>query len=94
MLGYCVKVSAKELKNAHHAIQNGAIIIDLRKPEKYIAGHLANAISIPAEMIEEACIDLSKDAVLVLYCGTGAKSAKAAKSLRKKGWRVYNLGAQ
>lgn len=92
--GCCIRISENELSAAERAIRNGALIIDLRIPEKYNIEHMDDAINIPMEMMAEAYADLPKEREIVLYCGTGAKSPKAAMFLRKKGWKVYDIGTR
>jgi len=65
------------------------LIIDVREPAEYAAGHVPGALNIPRGLIEFRIwphvgfpdkLDLS--AKITLYCGSGARAALAAKSLR------------
>jgi rhodanese-related sulfurtransferase len=65
------------------------LIIDVREPAEYASGHIAGAINIPRGLIEFRIwsyvgspdkVDLNKQ--ITLYCGSGARSALAAKSLK------------
>ena len=72
------------------------IIIDVREKEEYDESHLEGAINIPyTKIIEE--IDnyaVDKDAVIVVYCKSGKRSALAAKSLSEAGYtHIYDLGS-
>jgi rhodanese-related sulfurtransferase len=71
----------------------GVVVIDVRNPERYEAGHLAGAVSVPSgesakdahetayvEAIEEA--GASPADRLILYCGEGNRSARTADALR------------
>ena len=44
------------------------IVLDVRPPEEYCAGHIKGAISIPVEQIEERLADLPTDKEIVAYC--------------------------
>jgi rhodanese-related sulfurtransferase len=44
------------------------LILDVRPPEEYQAGHIPGAISIPMAQLEERLGDLPSDAEIVAYC--------------------------
>jgi rhodanese-related sulfurtransferase len=65
------------------------IIIDTREDNEWARGHIPNAVHLGKGVIErdiEKAIP-DKDATLVLYCGGGYRSALAADSLQKMGYR-------
>jgi len=73
--------------------QNGTIL-DVRTPEEVVKGHLKNAktINIYDKDFEEQVNSLQKDKTVFVYCGSGKRSANAAKILKKSGFKkVYNL---
>ena len=72
-----------------------AILVDVRDPERYEAGHLQGAINVPsgesardaheptyAEAIENA--GAHKDDRIILVCGEGNRSARTADALRNE----------
>ena len=65
------------------------VIIDLRNDKKFADGHIRGAIN--AEFHEATFLrdikKIDKDSRVVLYCGEGIKSDKAADVLRKEGFR-------
>jgi rhodanese-related sulfurtransferase len=81
---------------AHEEIDAGnVVLIDVRNPERFEAGHLNGAVSVPSgesardahdhayvEAIEEA--GASPDARVILYCGEGNRSARTADALRNE----------
>ncbi len=80
---------------AKEEIERGAILIDVRDPERYDAGHLAGAVNVPAgdsardahdaayvEAIEEA--GAGPDDRVILVCGEGNRSARAADALQNE----------
>ena len=80
-------VKAKKL------VADGARLIDVRSPEEYGAKHIEGADNAPVDTIDTRDLG-SKEAVLVVYCASGKRSARAASVLRAKGYtRVYDLGA-
>jgi phage shock protein E len=77
-------------------LKNGALVIDVRTPAEFNAGHLPNAINIPLQQIESGAPLPLKDKkqVLLLHCQGGMRSAKATKLLSDMGYvNVFNLGS-
>ena len=71
-----------------------AIVVDVRDPGEYGAGHALGAKNLPLARIESGAGDVAKkkDATLILYCDSGDRSGKAAAALRKQGYtKVLNL---
>lgn len=70
------------------------IIIDVRTPEEYAQGHLANALlmNIYDTDFEERIKQLDPKKTYYVYCRSGGRSMQAAKLMEKLGFeRVYNL---
>jgi phage shock protein E len=65
------------------------IIIDVREPSEYEAGHVVGAINIPPSQLTAGAPQLRaipKDAPLVVYCRTGARSNVALHILKEQGF--------
>jgi phage shock protein E len=79
---------------AHEMVQNGAALVDVRTPEEYQAGHLPGAVNIPVDEISARASEIgSVTRPVVTYCHSGARSARAAATLRQLGFNdVVNLG--
>ena len=76
--------------------QKGALLLDVRSPEEFLAGHLDGATNIPVEELGARLTSLParKDQSVVVYCRSGRRSANAAGILKRAGYtRVFNLGA-
>lgn len=67
-----------------------AIIIDVREPYEFSAGHAKGALNIPpAELIQgipPALKNTPKDTTLVLYCRSGSRSNTSMHILRGYGF--------
>src|SRR5918992_1292118 len=63
------------------------VLIDVREPQEWDQGTLPGAYTIPRGVLE-GHIDgrLPYDSRVVLYCGSGGRSALAAKSLKEMGY--------
>lgn len=100
--GYA-QVSAND---AVRLINKGAIVIDVRKPEEFQAGHILNAKNIALEKLESdpGVVKKRKNKAVLAVCENGTRSGRAANALRKSGfehayamksglaaWRAENL---
>jgi rhodanese-related sulfurtransferase len=77
------------------ARQQNRIVIDVRTPEEFAAGHVEGAENID---IQNAAFDsqiaaLDKNATYVVYCRSGNRSATAATAMRTSGLDVVDGGA-
>lgn len=71
------------------------LLFDVRSPEEYSGGHIEHSISLPLQNIQSSVVRYarSKDAEIVVYCQSGARSARAASFLADMGYtNVHNLG--
>jgi rhodanese-related sulfurtransferase len=69
-------------------------LVDVREDNEWTAGHAAGALHLSKGVIERDIESkvAQKDAKLVLYCGSGSRSALAADSLIKMGYtNVFSL---
>ncbi len=75
-------------------VQKGARLVDVRTPEEFAAGHIEGALNIPIADLDARKAELSKDDEIVLYCRSGARSARGEKLLKEAGYmKVHNMGA-
>lgn len=75
--------------------QGGVTIVDVRRIDEFEQGHIPGAILVPNETIlTEATEKLpDQNAVLLIYCRSGRRSAEAAEKLVSLGYRhVYDFG--
>src|SRR5690554_4711781 len=72
---------AIQLANREHGI-----FIDIRSPEKFKTGSIAQARNIPSDDLESKAASLPKNKPLILVCDTGQQTGAAAGKLRKLGF--------
>lgn len=80
---------------ALEALEQRALVIDVRTPEEYEQGHYPGAINIPHEQILAGVRSraLGPDDPIVLYCRSGNRSGKAQATLSAAGYSVtHNAG--
>ena len=70
------------------AQETGYIILDVRRPDEFAAGHIPNAINVPNETIGTAEISelLDKNQLIMVYCRSGRRSKEASEKLVKLGY--------
>jgi rhodanese-related sulfurtransferase len=86
-----VSVSPQELIRL---MNQGALLLDLRPPEQYQAGHLAGARQMSGEQILNAADTLKKhrEKAVVVYDDTGSLGAAAVRQLAAQGFtRAFAL---
>ena len=64
------------------------IILDVRRPDEFAAGHIPNAINVPNETIGTGEIPElpNKDQLIMVYCRSGRRSKEASEKLVKLGY--------
>ena len=70
------------------AQESDYIILDVRRPDEFAAGHIPNAINVPNETIGTAKIleRPDKNQLIMVYCRSGRRSKEAAEKLVKLGY--------
>ena len=67
------------------AEESGYIILDVRRPDEFAAGHIPNAINVPNETIgtDEIAKLPDKNQLILVYCRSGRRSKEASEKLVK-----------
>ena len=83
-----------------------AVVVDVREPEEFAAGHVTNSKNVPLNLMEEKLTAAVKNKTvpLLLISGTGARANRAVATAKKlgyeqaqaiagglKGWKDANL---
>ena len=68
--------------------ESGYIILDVRRPDEFVAGHIPGAINVPNESIgkDEIAELPNKGQLILVYCRSGRRSKEAAEKLVKLGY--------
>ena len=70
-----------------------ATIVDVRKENEFLAGHVKGSINIPLDKISEKAEELKQMKPLILCCLSGGRSGQATAYLESLGHTdVYNGG--
>lgn len=66
------------------ALQNGALVVDVRTPAEFEQDHYPGAVNIPLQEIGQRAGELM-DQQVILYCNTGNRTTNAVAILERKG---------
>ena len=76
--------------------EKGFILVDVRRPDEYKAGHIPGAVLLTNETISETTAERilkNKDQKIFVYCRSGQRSRDAARKLSALGYtNVVNIG--
>ena len=72
----------------------GAILVDVRTPQEYWEGHIPGSKNVPLQQLDKiSSVTEHKDALLFVYCHSGARSRQATAMLQHMGYaNVNNIG--
>jgi rhodanese-related sulfurtransferase len=62
------------------------LLIDVRQPAEYRAGHIRGAVNIPLRELDDHLDAIPTDKEIVLYCSTGFRSAMGVMALQLQGF--------
>jgi len=68
-----------------------AVMVDVRNPDEYHAGHVKGALWIPVDQILQRAHQLPRDKKLLFICAAGVRSALAAEMAAAAGLDPENL---
>ncbi|HYM14284.1 MAG TPA: rhodanese-like domain-containing protein [Dehalococcoidia bacterium] len=74
-----------DARSVRKALSDGAIALDVREPDEYRVGHLAEAVHIPLGDLVMRSREVMRDRPVVAYCGHGERSATAVSLLERAG---------
>lgn len=82
------RIKLADVQAFEKEIQTDVQLIDVRTPEEFASGHIANAVNmnINDADFEKKIETLDKNKKVLVYCKAGGRSARAAKILSKLGF--------
>jgi hydroxyacylglutathione hydrolase len=65
---------------------DAAILLDVREPEEYRAGHIPGALNLPQAELASRLDEIPRDRPLLVICQAGGRSLRSAQFLRQAGY--------
>ncbi len=87
-------LEAVDAETLNRRVQEGEVIVlDVRPPDEYAAGHIPGAASLPISELEHRLRELPRDREIVAYCRGPycLFSRQAVERLRSHGLRAYRM---
>ncbi len=79
------EIDSTQLAEMMAANEEGYLLIDVRTPAEMAQGMLAGAEAMPMHLVPLRLDDLRRQAKIVVYCRTGARSAQVCAWLQQQG---------
>jgi rhodanese-related sulfurtransferase len=75
-------------QDAIRLMNSGALVLDLRKPDEFAAGHINGAKHMPSDQILTAGESMKKykEKPVLVYCDSGSLGGSAARNLAQQGF--------
>ena len=80
-----------EADDAAERAEAGALVLDIREPDEWSAGHVDGSVYIPMGELGARLDELPTDRPIVAVCRSGARSATVTEALSGRGYDVVNL---
>ena len=77
------EVDVRELAAAQRA---GALVLDVREPSEYVAGHVPGAKLVPLGSLPDRIGELPRQEPIYVICASGSRS-RTAPAYHARGWR-------
>lgn len=76
-------LTPKQFKELVNTKPGSFVLVDVREPEEFAAGHIPGAVNIPSTNFSAAA-QLDRSKKIILYCSHGARSYTAYRKLKKQ----------
>jgi NADPH-dependent 2,4-dienoyl-CoA reductase/sulfur reductase-like enzyme/rhodanese-related sulfurtransferase len=70
---------------------SGAMLLDVREPAEFAAGHIEGAVNLPLPQLRRRLPELPREREIMVYCGVGQRSYYALRILAQHGFKVRTL---
>ena len=73
------------------ALDTGAPVVDVRRPDEFVQAHVPGAKLIPLDDLGTRLHEIPKGERVFLICAMGGRSLKAATALQSAGWDAVSV---
>jgi phage shock protein E len=83
------KIAADQLSERLDKKDAGLVVLDVRTPEEFAAGHVPGAVNIPYDQLSNRIAEIThaKNKDVVVYCRSGKRAAIAEDALAAHGFK-------
>lgn len=85
------EISVVDVHTAAARCADGALLLDVRETDEWVAGHAQGATWIPMSEISERHIELPPDSDIYVICRSGGRSLRVAEALTAWGYTAHNV---
>jgi rhodanese-related sulfurtransferase len=78
-------ITTEELFDLHNRLPEGAVLLDVRTPAEYQAGHVPGAMHCDHEAVLDVVENLRSQQAVYVYCRTGPRAVYATAQLESVG---------
>lgn len=89
MFSFFKKIASISINELQTKLNQNMILLDVRTPQEYKAGHITVAKNVPLNKIES--YKPKQNGKIFVICQSGMRSKKAARILEKNGYDVVNV---
>jgi phage shock protein E len=75
-----------DVKGVQKAATDGVRLVDVRSVGEFEGGHIPGAQNVPLDQLQSVASQWDKNAPVLVYCQTGARSAEAVSMLEQAGF--------
>jgi len=76
---------------AAELVAAGALLVDVREPHEWAAGHPPVAVHVPVEAVADELALFPRDRRIIVICRSGRRSASFTEQLLQSGFDAVNL---
>lgn len=91
-MSFFESIFSKDKTDYKLLVKEGAVIVDVRSPAEFAAGHIKGSVNIPLEELSFRMDEL-EDKMVITCCRSGNRSGMALHILGEKGIEAINGGA-
>jgi rhodanese-related sulfurtransferase len=88
---YLYRPPAVSAAEAVRLVEDGALVIDVRRQFEWHRVHIPGAVHAPLEELLDRCLEFPDDCLLITFCTGGIRSAGAANVLVENGFDAVNM---
>ena len=85
------RVDSIEGQSIIAADPDGTVVIDVRRDDEWVTGHVTGAIHIPVDALPDRMSEIPTDKNLLFICAAGVRSGLACEMVGAMGYQSENL---